>query len=242
MENRTALYSSLPLQGDHGGFRRMLPIDTFQTKSSRVYSELKRDITSGAYKPGLHLVRRDLVKRFGVSLSIVNEALSRLSHDGLVETKEMYGTRVISLSTEILRGEFALREAIERHVVRLLAENGTSTVFKELLLEAEILDRCLNEPAGDEARAALLHLEFHLKLARATGHDALEETLKRTSMRALLTTRWITNQKLPHPVDFHQQLVREIVKRDPQLADRKMHEHLHFADPIRHGNDPLPGE
>ncbi len=130
----------------------MLPVDTFQTKSSRVYSELKRDITAGAYKPGVHLVRRDLVKRFGVSLSIVNEALGRLSHDGLVETKEMYGTRVISLSTETLRDEFVLREAIERHVVRLLAEHAHADVLEELLAEAAKLDRCMNEPGGDETR------------------------------------------------------------------------------------------
>src|SRR4051812_31897027 len=97
--------------------------DTFQTKSSRVYSELKRDISSGTFKPGEHLVRRDLVKRFGVSLSIVNEALGRLGSDGLVETKEMYGTRVIALSEKTLRDEFALREAIERHAVRLLVEH-----------------------------------------------------------------------------------------------------------------------
>ena len=209
----------------------MLPVDTFQTKSSRVYSELKRDITAGAYKPGVHLVRRDLVKRFGVSLSIVNEALGRLSHDGLVETKEMYGTRVISLSTETLRDEFVLREAIERHVVRLLAEHAHADVLEELLAEAAKLDRCMNEPGGDETRATLLHLEFHLKLARATGYAALEDTLKRTSMRALLTTRWMTNQKIPHPVDFHQQLIREIMRRDAALADSKMRDHLHFADP-----------
>src|SRR3954462_12125419 len=104
--------------------------DTFQTKSSRVYAEMKRDITNGAYKPGQHLVRRDLVKRFGVSLSIVNEALGRLASDGLVESKEMYGTRVTSLDDKDLRDEFALREAIERHVVRLLAEKASDDTLK----------------------------------------------------------------------------------------------------------------
>ncbi len=209
----------------------MLTVDTFQTKASRVYSELKRDITSGLYKPGVHLVRRDLVKRFGVSLSIVNEALGRLGGDGLVETKEMYGTRVIALSDETLRDEFVLREAIERHAVRLLAEQASDETLAELLAEAEGLDRCLNESGRDEARATLRHLEFHLKLARATGCGALEDTLKRTGMRALLTTRWIKNQHVfHHPADFHQQLVREIMQRDPAKADRKMHDHLHFAE------------
>ncbi len=208
----------------------MLSVDTFQTKSSRVYTALKRDITSGAYKPGLHLVRRDLVKRFGVSLSIVNEALGRLGNDGLVETKEMYGTRVISLSEAKLRDEFVLREAIERHAVRLLAEFGSDETLGALLEEAKTIDRWMNDPTHNEEQGTTMHLEFHLKLARATGYVALEEMLQRTSMRALLTTRWIANQKLPHPTDFHQQLVLEIMKRDPGRADQKMREHLHFVE------------
>lgn len=204
--------------------------DSFQTKSSRVYGELKRDITSGTYKPGQHLVRRDLVKRFGFSLSIVNEALGRLANDGLVETKEMYGTRVTSLDEKNLRDEFALREAIERHVARLLAENAPDDVLKTLLEEARTIDRWMNELGHDEEQGTLLHLEFHLKLARSVGFVSLEENLKRSSIRALLTTRWIKNLKFPHPVDFHEQLVRVIMQRNPTAADQKMREHLHYAD------------
>jgi DNA-binding GntR family transcriptional regulator len=192
---------------------------------------MKRDITAGAYKPGMHLVRRDLVKRFGVSLSIVNEALGRLASDGLVETKEMYGTRVIALSHATLRDEFVLREAIERHVVRLLAEFAADETLAELLDEAKTIDRWMNDKRHDEAEGVMLHFEFHLKLARATGCAALEDTLKRTGMRALLTTRWISNQRIPHPADFHEQLIRAVMRRNPALADQTMRQHLHFADP-----------
>lgn len=204
-------------------------VDTFQTKSSRVYSELKQAITSGEYRPGQHLVRRDLVKRFGVSLSIVNEALARLVTDGVVETKEMYGTRVISLDEKSLENEFVLREAIERHAARLLASQATDEVLDRLLEEAKSIDRWMRELGHDEAQGSLLHLEFHLKLARSTGYSMLEDALKRTGIRSLLTTRWLKNLRLPHPPDFHEQLVREFMKRDAALADRKMHDHLHYG-------------
>ena len=207
-------------------------IDTFQTKSSRVYGELKKGITSGELRPGEHLVRRDLVKRFGVSLSIVNEALARLVTDGLVETKEMYGTRVISLDSRSLEDEFVLREAIERHAARLLAESASDDTLKMLLEEAKSIDRWMQEVGHDESRGSLLHLEFHLKLARSTGYLMLEETLKRSGIRSLLTTRWINNLSNPHPADFHEQLVRVFMERKPEEADRKMREHL------RHGRTP----
>ena len=201
-----------------------------QTKSTRVYGELKREITAGTFRPGEHLVRRDLVKRFGVSLSIINEALGRLSSDGLVETTEMIGTRVLSLSEESLRDEFALREAIERHVARVLAERAPDELLVMLLEDARMLDRWMNELGHDEGHGSLLHLEFHLKLARSTGFASLEENLKRMSMRALLTTRWLKNQRLPHPADFHQQLVRSLQQRDPVAADCTMRDHLHYAN------------
>jgi len=203
--------------------------DTFKTKSSFVYGELKQGITAGDYPPGQHLVRRNLVKKFGVSLSIVNEALSRLVTDGLVETKEMYGTRVISLDSRSLEDEFVLREAIERHAARLLAEFATAETFKTLLEEAKAIDRWMQEFGHDESRGSLLHLEFHLKLSRSTGYTRLEEVLKRSGIRSLLTMRFIKNLSNPHPVDFHEQLVRAFMKRDPALADQKMREHLHYG-------------
>ena len=74
-----------------------------------------------------------------------------------------------------------------------------------------------------------MHLEFHLGLVRATGYASLEETLKRSSTRVLLTTRWIKSQRVPHPVDFHEQLVRSVMTRDPIKADREMRSHLHYT-------------
>ena len=204
--------------------------DTFQTKSSRVYGELKRGIISGSYKSGEHLVRRDLVKKFGVSLSIVNEALARLSSDGLVETKEMYGTRVVSLSENNLMDEFVLREAVERHVSRLMAEHASDEILGVLLEEARSIDAWMSEIDRDQQEGSLLHLEFHLKMARSTGFKSLENTLKRSSIRSLLTTRWLARQKLPHPADFHQQLVRVMMQRNPVLADQKMRDHLHYGE------------
>lgn len=206
--------------------------DPFQTKSSRVYSELRQAITTGEYKPNQHLVRRNLTKRFGVSLSIVNEALARLVNDGLVESKEMYGTRVVSLDERGLQEEFVMREAVERHTARLLAESATDETFEHLLSEARSLDRWMSGSGRNKNEGSMLHLEFHLTLARSTGFTVLEEALKRSGIRSLMTTRWLENLQVPHPANFHEQLVRAFMRRDPVLADKKMHEHLHYGRSI----------
>ncbi len=59
----------------------------------------------------------------------------------------------------------------------------------------------------DDGPANRLGLEYHLKMARSTGCTLLEEAIKRTGIRVLLTTRWLDNQRLPHPPDFHEQLI-----------------------------------
>ena len=53
------------------------------------------------------------------------------------------------------------------------------------------------------------------------------------------SARWIKNQRIPHPPDFHERLVRAIMTRDPAVADREMHAHLHFAkDLIQAPSEP----
>lgn len=201
------------------------------TKSLQVYRDLYRQIAGGSYPPGQSLIRRDLVKKYGVSLSVVNEALARLSGDGLVESRENESARVVDLSSEQVRDDAMLREAIERQTARLLAENASDETLADLLRDAQSVDRWI----ASEGPNSSLHLEFHLKMARATGYPSMGKTLMRTGIRALMTTRWLRKQLKPHPVDFHEQLVRSFLRRDPIAADAKMREHLHYSDDFVEG-------
>jgi DNA-binding GntR family transcriptional regulator len=201
-------------------------LPTSLTKSARVYQSLRREITTGLLSPGQQLVRRNLVKKYGVSLSIVNEALGRLVNDGLVNCPENESARVIELDERAVGNDFMLREAVERQVVRVLALEASDDTLAQLLQDARALDNWILV----EGPVSSLHLEFHLKMARATGYRSLEDILHRTGVRALLTSRWLANQTRPHPVDFHEQLVKVLLLRDPIVADRKMWEHLHFGE------------
>ena len=207
----------------------MITADPTLTKSTRVYRELRRDITNGVYKPGEQLVRRTMLKKYSVSLSIVNEALSRLAHDGLVEQGERESARVIEPCEERMYNDLMLREAVERQVVRLLAEKASAETLHGLLLDAQSLDRWI----ATEGANITLHLEFHLKMARATGYSSLEETLRPLGMRSMLVARWIESQSLHHPPDFHEALIRVIQMRDPIAADEKMRAHLHYGEEMK---------
>ena len=199
-----------------------------ETKSARTYRDLHRQITGGNYAPGQNLIRRDLVKKYGVSLSIVNEALARLAGDGLVESRENQSTRVIDLNPQQVRDDAMLREAVERQVVCILVETASDEILNTILQDAQVLDRWI----ASEGPESSLHLEFHLKMARATGYPSLEKTLLRTGIRALMTSRWLRNQIIPHPVDFHEQLIRSFLLRDRMAADAAIRAHLQFGWPM----------
>lgn len=61
------------------------------------------------YKPGTQLKEAELAKEFGVSRTPVREAINRISHLGLVETRNGVGTVVIKLSDDRIRHLYEVR-------------------------------------------------------------------------------------------------------------------------------------
>lgn len=205
------------------------PPDSFQTKTSRLYQKLKEDVVAGRLKPGERLIRRTLMKDAGVSLSVVNEALARLEADGLAETREMYGTRVIDQSIENLRSDLELREAVERHIARLVATSASDRELERLLDLAKELDARMFGESKANVDVMNQHHQFHVALARLTRIQSLIDVIERTGIRRISIFSWTDTRSHPHPKDFHEQLVRVIMTKDPELAERKVRDHLNYG-------------
>ena len=58
------------------------------------YSLILSAIDNGTYRPGDRLVESELADRFGVSRSVLREAMKTLAAKGLVRAKSRVGTRV----------------------------------------------------------------------------------------------------------------------------------------------------
>lgn len=72
------------------------------TRTGEVYEALRVDILNTQIEPGSRLKIADLSNRFGASLSVVREALTRLGEQGLVVASPQRGFSVIELSVEDL--------------------------------------------------------------------------------------------------------------------------------------------
>lgn len=200
------------------------------TLTERVYGALRDEIVNGTMQPGARLVRRALSKRLGVSPMPVTEALLRLEIDGLVENRPLYGARVRPLSLDDIRNDEVLREAIECQAARTCAENASSADFSALASEARTIDRMMRQGEPRSKLGMQMHLGFHMTIAKSGGFARLADELERVWYRRLMRLSWVkATQYKRVPEDWHQSLVAALASGDPDVAESKMREHVHYG-------------
>jgi DNA-binding GntR family transcriptional regulator len=200
------------------------------TLSRRVYGVLRDDIVAGRLTPGERLVRKTIAERLGVSTIPVIEALYMLEIDGYVENRPLNGCRVRTLTLEEIDDDLMLREALECQAARLCAERITPEDAERLMKRAAQVDRFIRADTPDPTLGGQIHLEFHLELGRLSGHAIFGTLLKRVwfqrymSLNSLKAIRF-----LPIPDGWHQTLVLQLKKGDPDTAERAMREHVRYG-------------
>lgn len=73
---------------------------TKKTLSDQIYEVLREEIIDSKIELGSKLVNRELQRRFDVSSSPVRDAINKLYLDGLIESVDKSGARVITLDYE----------------------------------------------------------------------------------------------------------------------------------------------
>jgi DNA-binding FadR family transcriptional regulator len=151
--------------------------------TDRVTSMLRDDIISGKYEPGRKLPpSKDMSEAFGVSITVIREALSRLKSDGLIASHQGKGVfvendakaRPFRLSTPTgaqpsLQHIFELRMAVEMQAAILAAERRRPSDLKAM-------SGCLKlmEPSTNTfKRAVESDIAFHLAIAEATQNPLI---------------------------------------------------------------------
>ena len=199
----------------------------FKTATERAYDRISADILNGTLAPGTRLSRRQMAAMTGVSVIPVTEAVRLLERDGLVESRAHYGTRVVALTEEKARDLYALREAVECQVARMLAGRATPVQLEQLRALARQVDAVRTSPETDREVWALHH-QFHITMAEFSGCPSLKDALQRVNLYRLLQnavsrrmSRW------PQlPPDWHMRVIDAIASGNPDQAEVMMREHV----------------
>jgi GntR family transcriptional repressor for pyruvate dehydrogenase complex len=188
---------------------------------------------------------RDLALEFGVSRTVVREAVRALVAKNLLEVRPGSGTLVRRPSMASVASSMALllrvgqdhvdyeklhevRRALEVEIVGLAAERRTA---EDLLLIERLLAEAPDTWA-DRERFAQHDLAFHNALAQAAHNEIFLFVLNSLADIMLEVRRMaFTVPGLPQQAQtLHHAIVEAIREGDPQRAQQAMHEDLLYAE------------
>jgi GntR family transcriptional repressor for pyruvate dehydrogenase complex len=207
--------------------------------SDKVAEMMRRTIISKGLPSGTALPsERELGEQFGVSRTVIREAVRSLAAKGIVEVRSGSGLRVAavdettalqSLSWFIRGGRLEypkvheVRSMIEVEMAALAAERRT----EEQLQALRDAHARFQSVVDDIEEAALADLEFHAIIARATQNDLFSVLLGSIS-DALIEIRRenLAGGTGADTVAEHGRILERIAESDPEGARAAMREHL----------------
>ena len=203
--------------------------------SEQAYQLVRDRILKGEYTFGTIISRRELADELGMSLVPVNEAMSRLEHEYLIENTPRVGTKVKTPTPQDIRGFWAVREGLETQSARLFARMATKKERSELIAMGKALDsKHEATTSSDEPNPHALyewrcaHMQYHTCIAECTKLPFLAQQIERNQ---LLVFNWFYDQQLyggrKLPAHWHEQLARSLANGSEEEADAAMRHHLH---------------
>jgi DNA-binding FadR family transcriptional regulator len=214
-------------------------------KVQMVVSALHDYIIDNALEPGTELPSEsDMATQLGVSKFSMREALRIAQAQGLIEITRGRRTRVAHISVEPVTGVMNLllkrseatllelteaRKCLECYIVRLAAGriqpehlDAMEGTIDELKQHIDDVEYCIDKD-----------LEFHQILVQAMGNRVFEsmlaplaELLKQSRMKTLYISG------VQKAIDEHSQILNALRKKDPELAEACMRQHLATAEEI----------
>ncbi|MDX6591086.1 MAG: hypothetical protein QOJ13_282 [Gaiellales bacterium] len=198
-------------------------------------------IASSDLKPGDMLPpERELGKQFGVSRTVIREAVRALKGKGLLDVRSGSGVRIVAVDESTVRESMRhfvhgsmvdyskvdeVRRVLEVAAAGLAAERATPADLEGI---DETHERFSKE-SSDLESSVRLDIEFHRAVAAATHnelflvlHDSIGEMLVEVRRRNL--SRGPAERGLV--VEMHRKIRDGIAAHDPEAAQQAMRDHL----------------
>lgn len=196
----------------------------------QVLAVLRRAIVEQRFRPGHHLVERELVEQVGVSRTTIREVLRQLDAEGLVASIPNRGTVVAVPTLEEALELYEVRSALESLAARSFVQRASDAqvvVLRDALAEIE---RVLREGGGTRAMLAAKD-RFYDVLLEGAGNRSVHSILARLHARvSLLRTTSLSQPDRPaRAVEELRAIVEAIEARDAEGAARACTHHVEEA-------------
>jgi GntR family transcriptional repressor for pyruvate dehydrogenase complex len=222
------------------------PLEREQRLYERVVEKVLELISSGAWKPGYRLPpERELSEAFGVSRTVVREAVKALEARGVLESVTGSGVSVRRADVNIVsqslqtymqlanRDDFEIRlnevrRVLEVEMVALAAVRRTP----EQLTKLRKICQQMRVKGHTAKQMAELDFSLHITLAEATQNDLFKVLLAPliNQLRHHIILTW---EDFPRPVeqvfDQHEAIVAAVENGEAEAARQAMMKHLIFS-------------
>jgi GntR family transcriptional regulator, transcriptional repressor for pyruvate dehydrogenase complex len=213
----------------------------------RVIDALERRILEGGYPAGARIPTETVLgERFGVSRTVIRDALRVLEARGLVDIRRGTGTRVRATTADtyvnaaamlLIRSELTVgdvldaRQQLESYLALVAAENHTAEDLEKVSFALEEFADAVGQ--RNPTLAARSHVKFHSELLRATRLPAFNILLQPLQQMMLATSLVPSGIAEDDPrgwrVDTHRRLVEAIETRSPEAVKEANAEHWTYT-------------
>jgi DNA-binding GntR family transcriptional regulator len=199
------------------------------TTTSFIVESLTRAIVEHRLQPGAKLVEQKLADQYGVSRTLVRQALYRLSQNRLIKIEPARGAFVAAPSATEAKQVFEVRRMLEAGMVRAFVATAKAADIK--VLQTHIAQEKLAVQGGDVPGRTELLGDFHVRMAQLMHNDVLAQLLTDLISRsALITLMYQTSSAAAHSHEEHAQIVKTIKARDAERAIELMDAHLRHVE------------
>ena len=214
----------------------MRPMEPTPTRV--IADALTRAIVEHKLQPGTKLAEQKLADHFGVSRTLVRQALFQLAQNRLVVMEKARGAFVAAPTVEEARQVFQVRRMLETEMTRQFVRSVTPA--KVRALKEHIAQEKTAVDSRDAKRIELLG-DFHVRMAELTGNEVLVRILRDlVSHSSLITLMYQRDAAAAHSQEEHVELVKAIAAKDEKLAVRLMEEHLVHVEESLAFHKPAP--
>lgn len=210
---------------------RMASTPTKQTLSEEVYASLRTQILGGTFEPGTKLRIAIFAAQYGVSHTVVREAMTRLAGQGLVQASPQRGFCVTPLSIDDLLDLTRARVLIETIALRESITEGDLAWESRVLAAHHTLqgtpDSTREGHVGGEW--AQVHQAFHNALLSGSTSRRLESIATELRDCSQLYQHWSVELARGKDRDVaaeHRNIAELTLKRDAEGATRALAEHI----------------
>lgn len=191
---------------------------------------VREDILEGKLVPGQRLVENALCEAYGVSRTVIREALRQLESESLISVVPNLGPIVAVLTEQEIKSIYVVRATLEGLAGKLFAENASASQCKDLVKLSKRLDKEYRK--GDVESREFIKADFYRQLTTGTGNEVLTESLRAMHARIAVFRRFafVDEARIEPSIEELETIIREAaVNRDGAAAWAACEHHILLA-------------